>query len=206
VRVRRGFLSALGRRFDLTAGSTVVFTGPPDRPTLAVDASYRVARVQPETTVLVRVEGPTDDLSFSLNSPEHPEWGDTELMSVIATGRLPDETETGNTSSPSAQAASVLGGLIADRVQKALVSRLPIDVLTIEPGQGLSGARLEAGAYFGDDIYVAYVGNLGVDPMDVRENRNEVHLEYQLTSRWSFEATYGDARQGSFDLLWTKHY
>ena len=56
-----------------------------------------------------------------------------------------------------------------------------------------------------DDLYVAYVGRAEADPFQ-RENRNEVHLEYQLTSRWSFDATYGDNRRGSADLVWTRRY
>jgi translocation and assembly module TamB len=82
---------------------------------------------------------------------------------------------------------------------------LPLDVLSIEPGKDLEGAKLEAGTYFGDDLYVAYVGRLGADPF-LRENKNELHLEYQLSPRWSFEGTYGDQRRGSADLLWTKNY
>jgi translocation and assembly module TamB len=204
VRIRRGFVEVLGRRFDLSAGSTVIFTGPTDQPTLAVDATYRTQGADEKVSIVVHVEGRADALRFGLRSPEHPEYGDNELMQVIATGRLPDQgTEAGGFAG--VQAASVLGGLVADKLQKALMKRLPIDVLTLEPGENLSGARLEAGTYLGDKLYVAYVGRLGVDPLS-RENSNEVHLEYQLTSRWSFEATYGDARQGAVDLLWTRHY
>ena len=39
-----------------------------------------------------------------------------------------------------------------------------------------------------------------------RENRNEIHLELQLGQRWSLEGTYGDARRGAADLIWTKTY
>ncbi|HEY0710255.1 MAG TPA: translocation/assembly module TamB domain-containing protein, partial [Polyangia bacterium] len=200
VRVRRGFVIVMGRRFDVAANSSIRFQGPADLPVLSIDATHRADKA--EATVKVHVEGPADALKFTLRSPEHPEWGDTELLSVLATGRAPDEP---GGSTAGGQAASLLGGLLADRLQKTLTSRLPIDVLVIEPGDNLLGPTLEAGTYFGDDIYVAYVGRLGEDPFG-RENRNEVHLEYQLSSRWSFEATYGDARRGSADLLWTRHY
>jgi translocation and assembly module TamB len=201
VRVRRGFVVVLGRRFDVESDSSVRFQGLPELPVLSVDASHRADNA--EATVKVHIEGPADAIKFTLRSPEHPEWGDSELLSVIATGRAPDEP--GNSTTPGQQAKSLLGGLLADRLQKTLTSRLPIDVLVIEPGDNLLGTTLEAGTYFGDDVYVAYVGRLSEDPLG-RENRNEVHLEYQLTSRWSFEATYGDARRGSADLLWTRHY
>jgi translocation and assembly module TamB len=206
VKVKRGYVEVMGRRFDVDPSSAVTFGGPPDLPRLAVTARYKVERDGAATTVVVRAEGPADRLSFTLQSPEHPEYGDTELLSLVVTGRVPDEA--GDSVAPGDRAASLVGGMLASKIQKALAKRLPLDVLTIEPGSGGlagEGARLEAGTYLGDDVYVAYVGRLGVDPF-LRQNRNEVHLEYQLSSRWSFEASYGDARQGSADLLWTRNY
>jgi translocation and assembly module TamB len=202
VKVRRGFVEVLGRRFDVTAGSSVSFSGPPDVPRLAVEAVYTV-RGETATTVVVKAEGPADKLQFTLNSPEHPEYGDSELLQMVVAGRLPDET--GAATAAGDRAASLVGGVLASKVQKALAKRLPLDVLTLEPGEGLAGSRVEAGTYLGDDVYVAYVGRMGADPF-TRLNRNEVHLEYQLTSRWSFEASYGDARQGGADLIWSKSY
>jgi autotransporter translocation and assembly factor TamB len=204
VKVRRGFVKVLGRRFEITGGSSLVFGGPLDRPTLSVDATYRAE--QAATTVAVHVEGPADRLSFTLRSPEHPEYGDTELLTLVLTGRLPEEiSRPGGGAAPADQAASLLGGLLAAQVQKALARRLPLDVLLFDPGQNMEGARLEAGTYLGDDLYVAYIGRTGTDPF-LRENRNEVHLEWQLGSRWSLEGTYGDARRGSADLIWSKTY
>jgi translocation and assembly module TamB len=204
VKVKRGYVEVIGRRFDVTAGSSVSFSGRPDVPRLAVDAVYEV-RGATKTTVVVKVEGPADKLQFTLRSPEHPEYGDTELLTLVVAGRstLPDEPGRGTATG--GRAASLVGGVLASKVQQALAKRLPLDVLTIQPGEGLAGSRVEAGTYLGDDVYVAYVGRVGADPF-LRQNRNEVHLEYQLTSRWSFEASYGDARQGGADLIWSKSY
>ena len=201
VKVRRGQVKVFGRRFDVKQNSSVTFGGPIDTPRLSVDAVYRAE--QAGATVQVHVEGPADRLTFNLRSPEHPDWGDSELITLIITGRQPGEE--GGSSAPGDKAASLVGGLVANKLQKALSARLPLDVLTIEPGQDLAGTRLEAGTYLGDDLYVAYVGRVNMDPFQ-RENRNELHLEYQLSSRWSFEGTYGDLRRGSADLLWTKNY
>jgi translocation and assembly module TamB len=202
VQVRRGRVEILGKRFDVDPSSTVRLTGPTDRPELAIKAVHdaRTAGIQ----IQVRIEGPLDHLDLKLESPNNPQYGDTELLTVLATGHLPED-RGGNTATPTERAASLLGGVLASQMQKALARRLPLDVLTIEPGQGLSGTRLEAGTYLTEDLYVAYVGRIGADPFR-RENRNEVQLEYQLTRRWSFEGTYGDARRGSADLVWTKSY
>ena len=202
VLVKRGRLEVLGKRFDVDSGSTVRFTGPPDRPTLAVKATHQARKAG--IGVRISVDGPTDNLDLKLTSPDNPQLGDTELLSVLATGHLPEE-HNGGATAPSTQAMSVLGGVVAAQVQKTLSHKLPLDVLVIEPGEGLNGTRLEAGTYLTDSLYAAYVGRVGADPFG-RENRNEVQLEYQLTRRWSFQGTYGDQRRGSADLVWTKSY
>jgi translocation and assembly module TamB len=201
VTIKRGRLEVLGKRFDLDPSSTVRFTGPTDAPELSVKASYtaRAAGI----TIQVSVEGPATGPTLRLQSPDNPQYGDTELLTVLATGHLPEGKAS--TATPGERAASLLGGVVASQLQKTLAKRLPLDVLTIEPGEGLSSTRLEAGTYIGDRLFVAYVGRIGADPLQ-RENRNEVQLEYQLTRRWSFEGTYGDARRGSADLVWTKTY
>jgi translocation and assembly module TamB len=205
VLVKRGFVEVLGRRFDVGAGSSVRFTGPADRPTLAIDATYKLKQSEKsDISVVVHVEGPADKLSITMSSPGHPEYGDGDLVSMVVTGRVPDDTKkTGFQADDKAK--SLVGGLLASRVQKVATAHLPIDVLNIDLSDPDAGARLEAGTYLRDDVYVAYVGRQVPDPAG-RENRNELHLEYQLTPRWSFEATYGDARRGSVDLLWTRSY
>jgi translocation and assembly module TamB len=202
VYVRRGRVDALGKRFDLDSSSTVQFTGRPEVPLLSVRANHQARTAG--ITIAVKIDGPANGPSITLSSPDNPQLGDTELLTVLATGHLPEE-RGGASATPSNRAASLLGSVVASQLQKAVAKRLPLDVLTIEPGEGLSGTRLEAGTYLTDDVYVAYVGRIGADPLK-HENSNEFQLEYQLSRRWSFEGTYGDARSGSADLVWTKHY
>jgi translocation and assembly module TamB len=203
VLVKRGRASVLGKRFDLDPESTVRFTGPPDRPTLAVKATYEARKAG--VSVRVSVDGPSDKLDLKLSSPEYPQLGDTELLALVATGHLPGDRTAGGTATPGTQAMSVLGGVVAAQLQKGLAKKLPLDVLVIEPGEGLNSTRLEAGTYLTDSLYAAWVGRLGADPFG-RENRNEVQLEYQLSRRWSVQGIYGDMRRGSADIVWTKNY
>jgi translocation and assembly module TamB len=94
---------------------------------------------------------------------------------------------------------------MAAQLQKSLSKKLPFDVLTIEAGNGPGAAQLEAGTYVTSELYVGYVGRLGADPA-LLQNRNAVHLEYELSSHWSFQGEYGDAKTGSADMMWTKRY
>jgi hypothetical protein len=49
------------------------------------------------------------------------------------------------------------------------------------------------------------VGRIGADPARY-QNRNAVHAEYRLSSRWEIEAEYGDVGTGSADVMWKKNY
>jgi translocation and assembly module TamB len=125
---------------------------------------------------------------------------------MIVTGRLELGGNTAGSTSPSGEAASLVGGLVASQLQKTLARKLPLDVLTLQAGdEGLTGSRLEAGTYLTPKLYAGYVGRVGADPA-LLQNRNAVHMEYQLSRRWSFDAEYGDVGTGTADLLWTKSY
>ena len=79
-------------------------------------------------------------------------------------------------------------------------------MLTIDVGsEGLGSTKFEAGRYLTDRFYVGYVGRVAADPSRY-QNRNAVHLEFQITSRWEIEAEYGDLGTATGDLVWKKSY
>ena len=194
-----------GRRFDLKADSTLTWSGRPDRPELNVRAEH--VNDTEGITVLLTAKGPLDKLTVTVSSPNRPELSESQLYTLLITGHLQLGSGTSGTSSASAQAVSLLGGLVASQLQKTLAGKLPLDVLTIDAGQ--EGFRRHAGwkpgRYVTDKLYVGYVGRIGADPTRY-QNRNAVHLEYQLTSRWEIEAEYGDVGTGTADLMWKKNY
>lgn len=201
VLIRRSHVKLLGRRFTVDQGSSVTFGGAPMVPRFDLTARHKSETA--DVTVIAKLTGTPETPKLTLTSdPPYPE---TAIVSLLVTGRLDLDQRSGAAASGGGKAASLLGGFLAARLQKTLGKRLPLDVLTIEPGQGPGSAYLEAGTYLTDELYVAYVGRLGADPTRY-QNRNLVHLEYQLTHRWSFEGEYGDARTGSADLTWKKRY
>jgi translocation and assembly module TamB len=207
VIVRRGRVDVL-RRFDLKADSTLTFEGAPERPTLDATAQYQDN--QDNVTVQVVAKGPIDHLSISVSSTNRPDLTEAQLYTLIITGHLPGSGETGSGglgATASNEATSLVAGAIAGQLQKTLSEHLPLDVLTIDTGsgQGFSGTQLEAGRYVTDRLYVGYVGRVGADPTRY-QNKNAVHIEYQLTSRWQVAGEYGDVGTGSADLMWRKNY
>ncbi len=206
VITHRGRINAFGRRFDLKANSTLNFGGPADQPTLDVTAQYQ--NDAENATVLLTAKGPLDHLAIGVSSPNRPELSQSQLYTLIITGHV-QMGGTGGGSGGSAaanEASGLIASAIAGGLQKTLAKRLPVDVLTIDAGGGgLTGTQFEAGRYMTDRLYVGYVGRIGADPTRY-QNRNAVHVEYELGSRWQFAGEYGDVGTGSADLIWKKTY
>jgi translocation and assembly module TamB len=201
VNVIRGRLDVFGRRFDLQRDSKVSFSGPPLLPDLDVTAKYKNEVEQ--VTVTLKVQGQAQKLALQPTSD--PPLSETEIYTLLATGHTSLRHGSG-ASSPSGQAASLVGSLAASQLKSALASKLPLDVISIEAGDnGLEGSKLEAGTYVSDRFYVGFTGRIGADPMR-GENSNEVDLEYQLSKHWSLDGSYGDARAGGAGVLWRKDY
>ncbi len=204
VVVKRGRIDIFGRRFDLKADSTLQWSGPTDRPELDMTAQYQ--NQAENITVILTAKGPIDHLKIAVTSSNRPELTESQLYTLIITGHLQLGGGTSG-SAPTAEAASFLGGVLAAKLQKTLAKKLPLDVLTLDAGggEGLTGTQLEAGRYVAEKLYVGYVGRVGADP-NLYQNRNAVHVEYQLSPRWGVDGEYGDVGTGSLDLTWKKNY
>jgi translocation and assembly module TamB len=209
VNLGRGHVDLLGRRLELQSGSTARFVGPPAVP--IIDVSAKFVDDKDNLTVLLRAQGPVDKLEIDISAPDHPGLTQTQLYTVLVVGHLQSGGDSGgsatavSSSALSAEAGSLVAGVLASQLQKVLSKRLPLDVLSIQTGEGLAGSKLEAGKYLRRDIYVGYVGRAGANPA-LLQNRNAVHVEYQISQRWSFDAEFGDAGTGTADLMWTKRY
>jgi translocation and assembly module TamB len=205
VIVKRGRIDILGRRFDLKADSTLEFSGAADRPELDITAQYQ--SYSENVTVVLTAKGQMDHLAVAVTSPNRPDLTESQLYTLIITGHLQLGGGTSGSSGTSAEAASFVGGALAAQLQKTLAKTLPLDVLTVDAGggEGLTGTQLEAGRYMTEKLYVGYVGRVGADP-SLYQNRNAVHVEYQLSPRWSVDGEYGDVGTGSLDLTWKKNY
>jgi len=202
VNILRGRVDVLGRRFDFQKDSDIRFGGPPTTPYVNVTVLHNNESEQVKVYITVRGQG--KDVTIKPSS--EPPLSETEIYTLIATGRRTLKHNSGATSG-SSQAASIVGSLAASELKKTLASKLPLDVLSIQAGEsgGLTGSKLEAGTYVTDQIYIGYTGRIGARP-ERGENSNAVRLEYQITPRWSLEGEYGDAKAGSADLIWSRDY
>jgi translocation and assembly module TamB len=203
IRVLRGRLDVLGRRFDLQRNSSIRFTGPAAEPALDITAIYN--NVAEQVRVFMHVQGQGKDIALIPSSD--PPLTETEIYTLLITGRTSLKRGGGSSAIGSSQSVSILGSLAASQLKSAVNSQVGLDVLSVEGGEGgsLQGAVLEAGKYLTDDVYLGYTGKVGADATRY-ENSNAVRVEYQFLPRWSLEAIYGDAKTGSADVVWSKDY
>ena len=194
VGVRRGMVKVFGRRFDVARDSTVRFEGPPERPRL--DTRIDHFNDRQNVKVWITAKGMVGELDIGFHS--NPIYSQSEILTLLVTGRL--DLSKRSTTETRDQAASLVGGFLASELQKSVLANVPLDVLTIGPD------AIEAGTYLTDDLYLGYVRNLEAAPQQRRENVNAVHLEYEISPRWSLEGEYGDANKGSADLIWKIDY
>jgi translocation and assembly module TamB len=202
IKLLRGRVDVLGRRFDVEKDSELRFSGNPTKPYLNVTALYN--NDAEHVKVYLSVQGQGTDVTIKPSS--EPPLSESEIYTLIATGRRTLKRGSGAATTAGSQATSIVGSLVASELKKTLSSKLPLDVFSIEAGDsGVAGTKLEAGTYLGDKFYVGYTGRYGADPYR-GENTNAVRLEYQFSSSWHIEAEYGDAKAGSMDLVWTRDY
>ncbi len=202
VTVLRGRVDVLGRRFDVQRDSQVRFTGPARTPYINVTAEHRNEREGITVFVTIRGQGK----EFTIKPTADPPLPESEIYTLLATGRRTLRRGSGASMTGTQQAASIVGSLLASQARKALAEKLPLDVFSIEAVEGgLAGALLEVGTYVTDQIYVGYTGRVGATA-EPDENANAVRLEYQFSPRWGLEAECGDAPACGFDLIWGREY
>jgi hypothetical protein len=157
VHVQRGEVEVevLGRRFNIQNSSQVRFTGPAAAPYINATAEYNNESAGVKVYVAVRGQGK----DFTIKPTSDPPLPETDIYTLLATGRRTLKAGSGASSMNQGQVASVLGSVLASQAKKALAAKLPLDVLTIESGdEGLAGARLEVGKYLTDKLYLGYSG------------------------------------------------
>lgn len=192
VRVPRGSLSVLSRRFDVER-LAVSFTGDPE---LDPYLDGRLRHEQPQLRVWIDLSGRLREPELALSS--EPPMDPDQIALAVAAGR---SVEPG-----AGMSGAVLAGalnVVAGEVGQALTENLPIDVLEVELGPGGEARRVEAGTYLSSRLFLSFVRNVFALP---GENENEVRAEYQLGGHVSLSTRYGDGQNGALNLLWERRF
>jgi translocation and assembly module TamB len=196
VNVPRGTFSLLGRKFEIVSAKITETGGDITDPELEIKARYE----NPQAVVTVNVTGTAKTPQVDLSSS--PPMDQDAIAFFLATGRVQGRAlqQAGGVDLSSA-ASSVVGGLLFGQVRKSLANVLPVDVLTIETGQG-GVSQASVGKYIGDRVFVGYRQRLIPAPA---ENTNEARVEYEISRSFSVAATVGD-RNSDLSILYTRDF
>jgi translocation and assembly module TamB len=198
VEVVRGSIEPIGgRNFVLDHGAVRFTNGPPEAALLDFQAKY----TNPAAVVTAKVTGTLRSPDLKLSSSV-PGMTDQDIALLLLTGRTEPKAGSGAVSGATTgqEAGMAVMGVLATQVFKNLVQdKLPLDTVSLDAG----GFR--AGKYVTDKIYVGYVRRWDADPTKF-QNSDEVRVEYQISPRWMFESSYGNAQSGGANLIWSRDY
>ena len=137
-----------------------------------------------------------------------PPLSESEIYTLLATGRTSLKRGTGSSEIGSAAAVSVLGSLAASQLKGAVSTKVGLDVLSVEAGEAGTppGINRRGREVHHRRAVPGLRGQGRCRPDDVTRTANAFRLEYQFLPRWSLEAVYGDAKSGSADIVWTRDY
>lgn len=178
VRIQRGFLSLLGKGFELERG-LIVFDGSQEiDPTLTIDAVHKLSDGE---TVTVKVRGRVSAPTLSFTSSVQGATGDAEALQLLVSGRDNSAAETA-----SAQVGAALAGLTAGLLSKLTRNKYGkyVPVLALEAGAS-SGTRIRAGVEANELI-----------PPFLRDVVQGVYVEGYMGSQ-----NEGGSRQGTGGVL-----
>ncbi len=202
VSVVHGRLDVIGRRFDVQKDSRVRFAGLATTPYVNVTAVH--VNQREGVTVFVTVVGHGTD--YSLKTSSQPPLPDSEIFTLLTTGRRSLKLGGGSSSISAGDAASILGSLAASQLKTLISKRLPLDVLSVEAGKdGIATTKIEAGVYLTDRVYLGSQVQLGANERK-GESLFTGRIEYQMSKSWSLEATAGTAPAAGAEFVWSREY
>ena len=201
----RGRVDVLGRRFDVQKDSQVRFTGPPLAPYLNITAEH--VNEREHVTVFVHIRGQGKD--FTIKPTSDPPMSETEIYTLLATGRRTLERELGRVDD---ERAGRVGGGLARGLAGAEGAG----------GEAAAGRVLHRGGRQGwsapssrwastsrtRSTWATPAASASSTTSDTRTGRTPTRCDSSTSSArsWSLEANYGDARSGGLDLIWSKDY
>jgi outer membrane protein assembly factor BamA len=115
--LREGGQLYLGRNVYTVQSGTIDFANPTTiEPILGIEASTKVSGVD----IDIQLSGPPDTLTTALSSPSDPELGQSDLASLLLTGRRLENTDAGQAAAVGAQLAGSVAGDVLGLAGRAI--------------------------------------------------------------------------------------
>jgi hypothetical protein len=205
IEVDDGKVELYGQRFVFAEDSFVAFTGRPKRdPEIHIRATYDISDVDlsaigqqttEDSKVTVAIDGDMVHLGQPVLSSDPP-MDKSQILAVIVFGS-PSAGGGADSEQVNQHLSQVLLGFLGlSRGLEGAASRL-VDTLSFSATA--ETLRLQVGKKLGKDLWGYYKLNLGAAE---DENTHEVRVEWRLGQRLRVEGRYGDAGEGSFDIIY----
>ena len=191
----RGFASFFGKKFGIEQGR-ITFTGTEEiNPTLDVIATHKVSSY----LVSIHIEGESQKPTLTFSS-EPEELEEADIMSLLLFGKTSDRLTSSEESSLSDRAGKAAAGAAAGAAAQVVGEQLGLDTIEVDFGGESGEARIGAGRYITQDIFLSYERQLG------EQSGNTVGVEYILSRRLRLKGTSSDLGETALDLLWRWDY
>jgi translocation and assembly module TamB len=201
IRLTRGTVNLLGRRFELERKSRIQFVSPDwADPDLSIQARYTG---KDGTTVDVDIAGSAQAPKPTFTAT--PTMDEAEIFFYLTTGKKQARAMTQGSSLGESLAdtgLSVAGSAVAGVLKSAIARLVPVslDVLSIETDVAKGAGRVRAGKYVTDRLYVGGQVNQSLNPQP-GENMFEGEVEYQFDESKSFYFKGGEQGRFGAELL-----
>ena len=185
--LRRGRLSVLGQRFDLTEGR-VTLNGDLD-PVL-----YLVAQTDAgDVTAFITISGPASDIEVTFTS--NPELPQDEVLAQIIFGRTIDELSPAQIIKLASIAAELTGGSSPGLVDSLRRGTGLDDLDVVEDKQGETAVK--AGKYLSDNVYIG---------VQAGQNSQEATINLDITDDLTARGTVDSEGGSSLGIFLEKDY
>lgn len=201
VETRRGQLTLMGRRFNLTKGEvTFVGNARPD-PTLNITAEHDfMGGNRTKHVMKLQISGTREEpeISFYVDNNSITE---SQAVSFIFFGRTPDElTSTQETGLGDLVAMGVASSLASAQLSQTIGEGLDLDYIELYASESWRRASLAVGKYLTDRWFVSYEREFTKEQAeDIAPAK--VTAEYELTDKVSMRLLSGNSKERGVDLL-----
>ena len=177
--IRQGTYTAYGQNLGVDEGRVTFTSSPIDDPGLNIRA-YREA--QDDVVAGLHIRGTlTQPLVELYSVPAMPQM---DALSYLLFGRKARGEENPDLATSAALSLGLAGS-------KAVLGRLGLDRVTIDPGRSVDDAALVLGTYIGPDLFVSYGFGL-FRSLHILRLRYDIDRHWSLQAEQSEEETAGD--------------
>jgi hypothetical protein len=204
LKVIRGQISLLGRRFQIKEEGVITFRGEdPPNPDLSLRAEYEFRSDRTSRKLEVIVEGTAEEptLRFTLDDKEI-EFADA--ISYIIFGASSDDLSSGQQSGVhTVIAMDMASSLASAQLSNSVGEQLNLDYIEVSAKDSWQSATFMVGKYVTNQLFVSYEREFG----ESRDNdiaAETVTAEWELTRVVSFRLISGNSRERGVDILFRK--